>query len=100
MKAMIPKIVLTWDDGPNPPVAANILKLADRTGVKQIEFYWNGAMLLLQSIKDDLGISIINSIPRIRDGKSFPWIEWCDQKRGMTSRQSFVLGLLDSDVVR
>jgi peptidoglycan/xylan/chitin deacetylase (PgdA/CDA1 family) len=100
MKAMIPNIVLTWDDGPNPPIAANILQLADRTGVQQIEFYWNGATLLLQSIKDELGISIVNGIPRLRDGRSFPWMEWFDQKRGKTSRQAFVLGLLDSEVVR
>ncbi len=96
---MLCRVILTWDDGPTYPVARKIMQLAQQYRVDDIELYWNGATLLRQEIRGQLGIGLHKDVPRVRDGARVPWLKWLDYARGHQKRSEFALGLLDPAIL-
>ena len=98
------RITLTWDDGPTCPVPIKILALASKWNTDGVEFYWNGATMLRQEIRDRLGIVPFTTkyqadVPHLRDGRPLDWLDWLDRERGSRDRRDVALQLLDPAVL-
>jgi Protein of unknown function (DUF1460) len=96
---MQPQLILTWDDGPTPPIAANITELAHVHRVRKIEFYWNGASLLRPDIRNQLGIFSRYDIPRTRGGEWIPWLDWFYAQRNGARPLDFAIKLIDPNIL-